>query len=147
MTQNPRAVLESKAQRKEFGRFFFSFPEGEAGLSVFNRVTSFLATLHRDFKRLRCDCGLEMKDLNILVVTHGLTLRLFIMRYFQLTVEEFEMTWNPPNGKFVIMERFHSEEYGWEYYKLTRESAAVLNLERKNCSSEDPTLYRERYNL
>jgi broad specificity phosphatase PhoE len=88
-----------------------------------------------------------MKDLNILIVTHGLTLRLFLMRYFQLTVEEFETTWNPPNGQVIVMERFQSEAYGWEYYRLHQESAAVLHLEGNNVSSEDPNIYRERYNL
>jgi hypothetical protein len=33
--QNPRKVLEAKSQREKCGRFFFSFPDGEAGLDVY----------------------------------------------------------------------------------------------------------------
>ena len=145
--QNPHQMLESKTQRVKFGRFFFSFPDGEAGLDVYTRVTSFLSSLTRDFKRMRLHCDVEMKDLNVLIVTHGLTLRLFLMRYFQLSVEQFETTFNPPNGQLIVMERFRSDEYGWEYYKLSQKSTEVLNLKGRNVSSEDPTIYRDYYNL
>ena len=81
--QNPKKVRTAKAERRTFGRFFFRFPNGEAGLDVYNRVSSFLATLARDLQGLS-DHQVPMDDLNVLIVTHGLTLRLLLMRYFQL---------------------------------------------------------------
>jgi broad specificity phosphatase PhoE len=87
-----------------FGRFFFRFPNGEAGLDVYNRVSSFLATLSRDLLQFQ-DSGSDMDRLNIVIVTHGLTMRLLLMRYFQLSVEEFEHSFNPQNAKIVVMER------------------------------------------
>jgi len=103
---DPRKVRTAKAERRTFGRFFFRFPNGEAGLDVYNRVSSFLATLSRDLLQFQ-DSGNEdlMDTLNIVIVTHGLTLRLLLMRYFQLSVEEFEHSFNPQNAKLVVMDR------------------------------------------
>ena len=50
--QNPKKVRTAKAERRTYGRFFFRFPNGEAGLDVYNRVSSFLATLGRDMQGL-----------------------------------------------------------------------------------------------
>ncbi|CAM9966031.1 unnamed protein product, partial [Choristocarpus tenellus] len=48
------------------------FPEGESGLDVYNRATSFIATMFRDF----ANEGIARDDLNVIIITHGLTLRL-----------------------------------------------------------------------
>ena len=40
---------------------------------------------------LRSNCGL-------LLVTHGLTLRIFLMRWFHWSVEDFLQVYNPNNG-------------------------------------------------
>lgn len=73
------------AARSDFGRFYYRFPEGEAGLDVYNRATSFIATLFRDWSRNDPEV---QKDMTVIVVTHGLTLRLFLMRWYQYTVRE-----------------------------------------------------------
>lgn len=36
-----------KKDRNEFGRFYYRFPDGESGLDVFGRVSSFIGTLFR----------------------------------------------------------------------------------------------------
>ncbi len=41
----------SPSQFKSF-RFYYRFPEGEAGLDVYNRVTSFIGTLFRSISCL-----------------------------------------------------------------------------------------------
>ena len=38
------------------------------------------------------------------MITHGLSLRLFLMRYFQYSVHEFERSYNPKNGRVVVLE-------------------------------------------
>jgi len=179
--ENPHKVRTAKAERRTFGRFFFRFPNGERGLDVYNRCSSFLATLSRDIKQIdqrysyaqqndvrrnESDVGDNgnsnissgnnnnnnredaMENMNILVVCHGLTLRLLLMRYFQLTVEEFENSYNSQNAKLVVMNRFvyddddahddpgnrkyyctHSETYQYrEYYKLDDNAKEALNL-------------------
>lgn len=46
--QNVKEVLYAKQERHEFGRFYYRFKSGEAGLDVYSRVSSFISTLLRD---------------------------------------------------------------------------------------------------
>ncbi len=48
---------------------------------------------------------------NALIVTHGLTLRLFLMRWLHWSVEEFESVANPENCEIVIMEKQENRRY------------------------------------
>ena len=77
--------------------------------------------------------GDELEDLNVIMVTHGLTLRLFLMRYFQYTVEEFEASTNPSNGDIIILER----EDGLEDVNSGR-YLRFLELGRKICGFGSP---------
>lgn len=38
------------------------------------------------------------------LITHSIAIRLFIMRWFHLTVEEFEAMKSPKNAEMVVME-------------------------------------------
>lgn len=89
--------------RDEFGTFFYRFPDGESGADVFDRLSTFLETLHRDFQK---DCYTE----NALIVTHGFTLRVFLMRWFHWTVEQFEDLRNPANGQVVVLEKYQCDD-------------------------------------
>lgn len=88
---------ETRKERKTYGTFFYRFPDGESGADVFDRITTFFDTLHRDFMK---------KDFpnNALIVTHGLTLKIFLMRWFHWTPELFETIETPENGQLVVME-------------------------------------------
>lgn len=87
-----------KKERIEYGTFYYRIPDGESGADVYDRVSTFLETLHRDFKK---------KDYpeNVLIVTHGVTLRIFLMRWFHWTPEYYEEIKNPQNGQVVFIER------------------------------------------
>ena len=52
-------------------------------------------------KRLSQHEGCEM---NVVIVSHGLTSRVFMMKWFKWTVEQFEGLYNPGNGEVRIME-------------------------------------------
>ena len=78
------------------GPFFYRFVNGESGADVYDRVTSFFSTLHRDFLRQ------DYPD-NVVIVTHGMLMRLFLMRWFHWTVGEFEELDNPPNCHITTM--------------------------------------------
>lgn len=84
-------------ERREYGTFYYRIPGGEAGSDVYDRMNDLLGSLYRDFSD---------KDypLNCVLVTHGLTIRLFIMRFFHLTVEEFELMIAPKNCDLVVLE-------------------------------------------
>lgn len=91
-------------ERENFSTFYYRIPDGESGADVFDRVSSFFDTLHRDFRKP------EYPE-NVLIVTHGMTLRLFLMRWFHWTVEEFETLRNPHNCQVVVMRRQPDEHY------------------------------------
>ena len=96
------------------------------------RSQGFIGTLFRDLAQLRGTAAapstVDMADLNLVVVTHGLTLRLFLMRYFHLSVGQFEQSFNPGNAELVVMERRANADTGEEWYVLNDECAAALNM-------------------
>jgi broad specificity phosphatase PhoE len=81
--QNVEEVWESKRERHEFGRFYYRFQSGEAGLDVYSRVSSFISTLVRDCQQYQ-KAGYDLDNINVVIITHGLSLRLFLMRWFQV---------------------------------------------------------------
>lgn len=98
-----------KAERTAYGAFYYRFPGGEAGTDVYDRINDLLGSLHRDFRD---------KDYphNCVLITHSLAIRLFVMRWFHLTVEEFEEMRSPANCALTILEL---DETGDEYRLLT----------------------------
>ncbi|GMH48420.1 hypothetical protein TrRE_jg11427 [Triparma retinervis] len=101
--QNVDSIRSQKSMRHNYGRFYYRFPEGESGLDVYNRCSSFVNTLRRDFQDrdvLPCpSLG------NVCLVTHGLTMRLLCMRLFQYSVTDFERTVNARNCGVIVLER------------------------------------------
>lgn len=108
-------------EREEYGKFFYRMDGGESGADCSDRVSDFLSTLNRDFEK-------QNYPENVLIFTHGMLLRIFIMRFFHITVEEFEMWKNPKNGEIHILElgidnkyklitelRKHEKGYGYRY--------------------------------
>lgn len=94
-----------KKERKEYGVFYYRFPGGEAGTDVYDRINDLLGSLHRDFQE-------PDYPQNCILITHSLAIRLFIMRWFHLTVEEFEEMCSPKNAELVVFEYdVHSDEY------------------------------------
>src|SRR6185369_6206117 len=96
--RHPDENREISAERDNFSTFYYRIPDGESGADVFDRVSNFMDTLHRDFQK-------PDFPRNVLIVTHGLTMRLFLMRWFHWTVEEFESLRNPKNCQIVVMEK------------------------------------------
>ena len=129
--QNVEEVQRAKAERRKFGRFFYRFPSGEAGLDVYSRVTSFMSTLYRDSRNIHRD-GMDMDNFNLLIVTHGLTLRLMLMRWLQISVQDFEQMENPDNAFLAVMERQTSKE-GRQWFQLTETSREHLNIPKVYC--------------
>ena len=51
----PFPLSSPQQERKAFGRFYYRFPNGEAGFDVYSRVTSFISTVLRDAAHLRAE--------------------------------------------------------------------------------------------
>jgi len=90
--QDTADIIRQKELRDRYGHFYYRFTDGESGADVYDRVSTFLETLHRQF-------GRDNYPDNTLLVTHGLTMRLFCMRWFHWSVEYFESLSNPGNGE------------------------------------------------
>jgi broad specificity phosphatase PhoE len=85
--------------RDAFGHFYWRFPDGESGADVYNRLTTFIDTLHRDMEKP------DFPD-NVIIVSHGYAIRVFLMRWFHYTVEQFQSIRNPDNCEYYVMERY-----------------------------------------
>ena len=106
--QDPVDIAVQKRQRNEYGHFYYRFTHGESGSDVYDRVSTFLESLWRSF----VEPGTA--EQNLVIVTHGLTMRLFCMRWFHWSVEYFESLENPVNGGHVVLERQPSLKYRLE---------------------------------
>jgi broad specificity phosphatase PhoE len=69
-------------------------------------ATGFRETLRSDIDVGRFQPpGQRNPNMNLVIVSHGLTLRVFLMRWYKWTVEQFEGLNNLGNGKMVVMEK------------------------------------------
>lgn len=92
------ATETSKQQerlRETHGWFYYRYEGGESPADCYDRVSGFLESLMRQVERKAAT--------RVLVVTHGLALRCFVMRFLHLTVAEFETLQNPANGAVVTL--------------------------------------------
>lgn len=92
-------------ERAHYGHFFYRIPFGESGADCFDRVASFNETLFRQFS--------DDDFPSILVlVSHGVWMRVFLMKWFRWSVEKFESLRNLPHCQFIVMEKnLETERY------------------------------------
>ncbi len=103
--ESHHTMMDNKATRMAYGRFYYRFPGGgESGFDVYNRISGFIGTLKRDSVEY-CDTDEEDYSSTICIVTHGLTLELFLMRWFQYSVHEFERSYTTKNAAVICLER------------------------------------------
>ncbi|KEG08610.1 glycerolphosphate mutase [Trypanosoma grayi] len=107
-------------ERSDFGRSYYRFPGGESSADVGDRVSTFFDSLFREWLELSSmsarspdDGGGPLtlpdeEDHNVVIVSHGLLIRLFIGRWFRVPMEIFETMRNPPNCSIVVLERCDS---------------------------------------
>mmetsp|Transcript_14853 Transcript_14853/g.25148 ORF Transcript_14853/g.25148 Transcript_14853/m.25148 type:complete len:343 (+) Transcript_14853:138-1166(+) len=107
--QDERMPL-SKRKRMTYGRFFFRFPDGESAADVYDRVTGFRETLRGDIDGIRFQ-NEDADNLTIVIVIHGISLRVFLMRWYKLSLQQFEQLHNPKNCELVVMERGKNDRY------------------------------------
>jgi len=128
--QDPTGKKKEMKERLEFGRFFYRFPNGESGADVYDRITIFEDHLVRDINAGRFAQG----NTNLVLVTHGLALRIILMRWFHWTVDQFLKVYNPGHCQPIILERIVPQPTGvasWIHTKMlycvSNDSAEFLN--------------------
>jgi len=124
--QNVEEVLKCKEERHKFGRFYYRFKSGESGLDVYSRVSSFITTLVRDCHQYSA-AGHDLSRMNVVIITHGLALRLYLMRWFQFSVEVFDASSNPDNCQLITMKK-HAGKNGHKWYELDPSDRESLSL-------------------
>jgi broad specificity phosphatase PhoE len=94
----------AEKDRDAFGHTYYRFDDGESCADTFDRKSDFLGTMFRDFQKTDF-------PRNVVIVTHGMSSRVLIMRFFHATVEEFESWKNPKNCEYLLLERGEGERY------------------------------------
>lgn len=81
--------------RAKHGWFYYRYRGGESPADCYDRTSTFLESMMRQVERKKAD--------RVLIVTHGLTIRCFVMRFLHLSVEEFDALANPDNCEIVTL--------------------------------------------
>ncbi|RPA91045.1 phosphoglycerate mutase-like protein [Choiromyces venosus 120613-1] len=85
-------------ERAAYGHFFYRIPNGESAADAYDRVSGFNESLWRQFAE-------EDFPSVLVLVTHGLMTRIFLMKWYHYSVEYFEDLKNVDHCQFVLMEK------------------------------------------
>ena len=88
-------IKSQQELRERHGWFYYRYSGGESPADCYDRTSGFLEGMMRQV--LKKGCG------NVLLVTHGLALRCFVMRFLHLSVEQFETIHNPGNCDVITL--------------------------------------------
>jgi len=102
-------MRELHAERERYGHFFYRIPNGESGADVYDRLSTFIDTLHRAFER---------RDFpnKCVIVTHGLLIRLFLTRWYHYRYDEYEEMENLRHCELTTM---HLDHATLKYHLMT----------------------------
>lgn len=92
------------AERRAYGKFYYRLPNGESPADVYDRMSTFLESMYRAFERP------DFPE-NVLIVSHGAAMRVFLMRWYRLKVEEYLQLRNPKNCQLIVMEQNEKGKY------------------------------------
>lgn len=87
-----RTFADVEEERDAYGTFFYRFKHGESGADCYDRCATFLHDLDRDFAR-------PTFPAEALIVSHAFTLRILVMRWLNLSVDEFHAMRKPGNAQ------------------------------------------------
>ena len=88
--------------RKQFGYFFYRFPNGESCADVYDRMALFIDSLYRRFDRPDC-------PKNIVIVSHGTAIICFLARWYHWNVGVFDTLQRLPNCHVSLMTHTESD--------------------------------------
>lgn len=104
------SIEEELREREHYGWFYYRFQGGESPADCYDRASTFLESMARQIERKRAK--------KILIVTHGLFIRCFVMRFLHMSVEEFERIDNPKNCAAIsIVGGSHACKYDGPMYR------------------------------
>ena len=89
------SIDSQRPLQTKHGPFYYRFDGGESPADCYDRTSGFLESMMRQVIRREAE--------RVLIVTHGLTIRCFVMRFMHLTVEQFESIANPANCAIITL--------------------------------------------
>jgi hypothetical protein len=95
-----------------------------------DRISAFFETLFQDFHRRPLN---EIEDYTLIVVSHGISVRLFLMRWFHWTIRDFEKLQNPSNCTPIVLTRkgdsllYELDAESWEALGVGSETLCPVN--------------------
>ena len=93
-------------EQKEVGIYFYRFKNGESGADVHARMNIFLQYL---FRRILAIDYLSWD--NIIIVSHALTIKFFIMAFLNLSVNEFDNIKQLDNAQYLVINKNEFGKY------------------------------------
>ena len=102
--QDPTEIAKEKQKRMKYGRYFFKFKDGESGLDVTLRATAFVDRLYDHFRTGYYSTHPE-KEWNVLIVSHGLFMRVFVKCFLRRTVQDFLKWYNYANCELCVLNK------------------------------------------
>lgn len=115
-----------KEHRKVHGHYYYRFNGGESPADCSDRISSFLESMMRQVER--------KKKSDIVIVSHGLAIRCFVMRFLHMRVEEFEALANPHNCDIITIDLF--ENLSNPQFRSGRWAAEGLRLRAKEAEDD-----------
>ena len=107
--QNPGLTATVRAEEAVVGRFYYRRPNAESSADVYDRVSAFWDSLLSDGPTsLLMDRAHRYET--VLLVTHGLTIRLLLMAVFQWSVHTFETVFNMGNCSHICLQKSRNEK-------------------------------------
>ena len=99
----PGDLLKVHKEKDKISQFYYRFGGGESCADVYNRQALFLNDLFSQFQK-----GFPKA---CIIVGHGMQLRVLLMRFFHMSVEDFELLKNPQNCCQIILKLQKSGNY------------------------------------
>lgn len=90
-----------RAEQKRVGRFWYRFPTGESGADVHDRVKSWWSDSVLNVNERE---GHQRVDA-LVIVTHGLTMRLILMGLYDWSPNTFHSVWNASNCDVHVLQK------------------------------------------
>lgn len=100
----PEEMEQTWEERAHYGHFFYRIPHGESAADVYDRIASFNETLFRQFQQ-------ESFPNVLVLVTHGIWARVFLMKWFRWSYEDFESLRNIPHCQYLVMKQKNTGRY------------------------------------
>lgn len=121
----PEQELEYREISKK-NPFYYRWPGGENGADVYDRLSAFLESMHREWQ-------LPSRADNYVLVTHNVICQLFLCRWFHWSPATFKALPRWPGGGILVMEQKDDGRYLITESPYTKEQIALFPLRARNC--------------